>query len=191
MRLQMRLFDMRQLMKATKYLLIGWSIVCTASMTLFIALIFCKLTFGNAGSDIPAAKSEVRHLLNWCRLDSERIDAVLHSHVSPRSFSGDHLDAHAVRLTHIDEQELKLDESEEGWFRCDQLSGALKDAVDFAAASLPSKEVPWFPSEKELKSQEMRVWSWTIRYHGTRVTDAELIFVRPKDKMLFFISVKT
>jgi hypothetical protein len=56
---------------------------------------------------------------------------------------------------------------------------------------LGSDEIPWFPKEPELRSNEIYVYPWSIYYYGTKPTEAEIIFVRPKDKMLFYFSGKT
>jgi hypothetical protein len=138
-----------------------------------------------------ATKADVRFVLNWCQLGDERIEEVLHSYRSARSFTGDHLDAYAIRVSHVDAAELKRDDFGSGWQRCDQLNGVLKDAIDFAVVWLDTDEVAWFPRENELASDEMFVYPWSIYCHGTQPAAVELIFVRPKDKMVFYLSVKT
>ena len=52
-----------------------------------------------------------------------RIEKVLHSHVSARSLTGDHLDAYAIKISHVDTAELtaKTDDLGGGWYRGDQL----------------------------------------------------------------------
>jgi hypothetical protein len=67
----------------------------------------------------------------------------------------------------------------------------VKDAIDFAVVWLDTDEVAWFPRENELASDEMFVYPWSIYCHGTQPAAVELIFVRPKDKMVFYLSVKT
>ncbi|MGX9727648.1 MAG: hypothetical protein ACTFAK_10125 [Candidatus Electronema sp. VV] len=183
--------DMKKPWLLAKWAFIAYALVCTLVMTTFIVAISYKILIGNRGSDAPASKKDAERIMNWCGLDKNRVDEVLHSHISARSFSGDYLDAHAIRLSSLEEHELLKNETADGWFRCDQASGVLKDALDFAAAWVPSSEVPWFPSEKEVRSKEMYVKSWTLRYDGSMLSEAVLIFVRPRDKMLFFVSVKT
>ena len=161
----------------------------------FIIALFCIAAFGcrpaSAASTKQASKEDVRFVLNWCTLGDDRIEEVVHSYVSSRSFTGDHLDAYAIRISHVDEAELKKDDFGQGWTRCDQTTGVLNDALSFVQGWLPSKEIPWFPSSEELRSKDMYVFPWRIDCAGTKPNSVELIFVRPRDKMVFFISCKT
>lgn len=145
---------------------------------------------GNADTTNSANKQDVRFVLNWCRFGDERIEEVVHSYQSARSFTGDHLDAYAIRISHVDPAELTQNEFGSGWFRCDQVDGVLKDAVDFAVGWLREDGISWFPREEELRSDELYVYPWSIYCHGIRPTAVELIFVRPRDKMVFFMSTK-
>jgi hypothetical protein len=45
--------------------------------------------------------------------------------------------------------------------------------------------------EKEIRSSEVYIYPVSIYFHGTHTTAAEVIFVRPKDKMVFFFGGKT
>ncbi|WP_417910916.1 hypothetical protein [Candidatus Electronema sp. PJ] len=174
-----------------KTLLLIWGTFCALGVILFTGTLAYKLGLDNKNSNAIASKYDVRYILIWCGLGEERIKEVLHSYVSARAFSGDHFDAHAIRLSQVKEAELTRNEADDGWFRGDQASGAVKDAVEFIEAWVPSEEAPWFPAVKELRSPDIYVFPYTIHYDNTRVTDAELIFVRPKDNMLFFVGIKT
>ena len=77
------------------------------------------------------------------------------------------------------------------WYRGDEVSGVLDDAVDFLAGWLNSGEITWFPSEEELRSDGYFVYPWSIYCHGVRPTAAQLIFVWPTEKMIFYFSGKT
>jgi len=174
-----------------KWFLIVWGILCFVGMVGIAGLIAYNLGPGNRSSDKTASPHDVRFVLNWCGLGDARTKEVIHSYRSSRSFTGDHLDAHAIRLTHVEASELKKDTfGTTGWTRCDEATGVLKDAVDFIVGWLPSDEIPWFPQSEELSSAEMYVYPWSIYCHGTRPTSAKLIFVRPKDRMVFYISTK-
>jgi len=141
----------------------------------------------------PASKKDVRFVLNWCDLGDERIEKVIYSYVSSRSYTGDHLDAYAIQISHVSIAELKAKKEDfhKRWYRGDEISGVLDDAVDFLTEWLNSSEIPWFPSEEELRSDGYFVYPWSIYYHGVRPTAAQLIFVRPSDKMIFYFSGKT
>jgi hypothetical protein len=62
----------------------------------------------------------------------------------------------------------------------------------FAGAWLGNgSEIPWFPSETELRSSGVYVYPVKMLLHGTVPTAAELIFVRPADNMVFYFGAKS
>ncbi len=182
---------MKKFWPIIKNILVGWGILCAIGTIALGGILIFQLGPGNKDSDKTASKHDVRHVLNWCNLGDGRIEEVLHSHVSARSFTGDHLDAHAIRISHVEEKELLKGEFGDGWSRGDQVSGVLSDALDFVEAWLPSQEIPWFLSEEEVRSSEVYVYPVSIYCHGTRPSAVELIFVRPKDRLVFFFGVKS
>jgi len=182
---------MKRFWPIVKLLLIAWGILCLIGAITLGGFIAYKMGPGNTDSSEIASKQDVRYVLNWCGLGDDRIEKVVHSYISSRSFTGDHLDAHAILITHVAESELKKDEFGSGWTRCDQVAGVLKDAMEFAEGWLHSDDIAWFPRSEELRSADMYIYPWSIYCHGTRPSAVELIFVRPKDRMVFFISSKT
>lgn len=181
---------MKKLWSIVKWLLVAWGGLCAIGAVVLGGKLAYSLGPGNRDTTGSADKQDVRFVLNWCRLGDDRIEEVVHSYKSARSFTGDHLDAYAIKISHVDLAELTQDESGSGWVRCDQTEGVLKDAIDFVCGWLHEDAISWFPREEELKSSEMYVYSWSIYCHGTRPTAVELIFVRLKDKMVFFMSSK-
>jgi hypothetical protein len=149
--------------------------------------------FGSSAPDKvdSASSQDVRFVLNWCELGDQRIEKVIHSHVSSRSFTGDYLDAYAIKISHVELAELtkQTDDLQGRWYRGDQLPKVLDDAVGFVGGW--QHELPWFPSEAELRSSEFYVYPWTIYLHGLHPTATELIFIRPSDKMVFYFGSKT
>jgi hypothetical protein len=182
---------MKALWSILKWLLIGWGIISLAGLIVIAGLVGYRIGPGNVDASGTATNQDVRFVLNWCRLGDERMEKVVHSYQSARSLLGDHLDAYAIKISHVDEAELVRDDFGTGWFRCDQLDGVLKDAVDFAAGWLHRDDIGWFLTEDELKSDRVYVFPWSIYCHGTHPSAIELIFVRPKDKMVFYMSTKT
>ena len=134
----------------------------------------------------------VRFVLNWCGLGDDRIEKVVHSYVSPRSFPGDHLDAYAIKISHLDISELQASDDfrDSNWYRGDQAPPILDDAIDFVGSWLGQDKIPWFPKEDDLRSENYYVYPWSINTHGIRPTAVELIFVRPSDNMVFYFSSK-
>jgi hypothetical protein len=124
-------------------------------------------------------------------LGDSRIEKVIHSHVSSRSFTGDHLDAYAIKINSVTVEELTANTDEfrgPCWYRGDQLPKVLDDAVSFVGGWL--HEIEWFPTEAELRSSDIYIYPWSIYCHGVSPSAAEIIFVRPKDKMVFFFGGK-
>src|SRR5258708_38360036 len=93
-----------------------------------------------------ASPQDVRFVLNWCGLGEERIEQVIHGYVSARSGPGDYLDAHAIRISRVDLDELTsaADDRRQGWHRGDQLPKVLDDAVSFGGGAGP--DPPWVPA---------------------------------------------
>lgn len=171
--------------------LLIWGAFSLCAIIATAALAAYQLSYGNRDKSQTAAAKDVRFVLNWCDLGDQRIEKVLHSHVSARSFTGDHLDAHAIRISHIGIDELtnQKDELHGRWYRGDQLPEVVSDAVNFAGGWL--HELPWFPTVDQLRSSEVYVYPWSIHLHGVRPSAAELIFIRPSDKMVFYFGGKT
>lgn len=171
-------------------LLLGWGILC-AGIVIVLAIAIAYQFGPGKISNRTASKHDVRYVMNWCELGDERIAEVLHSHISASSFSGNHIEAHAIRITKIEAGELKENNLGAGWFRGDEVSGVVNDALEFVEERLPSKEIPWFITEQELRSSDVYVYPLSIFYHGTRPTAVKLIFVRPKDKTVFYFAAKS
>ena len=166
-----------------------WGCVSLIGAIALAGLIGYQIGPGNRTREDSASIRDVRFVLNWCGLGDQRIQKVLHSHVSGRSFTGDHLDAYAIQISHVELAELTASDERRRWYRGDQLPQVLDDTVGFVGGWL--HEVPWFPRESQLRSSEFFIYSWGIRLHGTRPSAAELIFVRPADNMVFYIGCKT
>ena len=167
-------------------LLLGWGIFCAGCLVVLGIAIAYQFGPGKVSTK-TASSYDVRHVLNWSELGDERTEEVLHSYIAASSFSGDSLEAHAIRISHVDGVELN---PEGGWFRGDTLSGVLKDAMAFVDEGLPSTEIPWFPTEEDLRSAEFYLYPWSIYYHGTQPTAVKLIFIQPKKKTVFYFAAK-
>lgn len=167
----------------------AWGGLCLVGAIVLLGLYRGRTaTLLNVDAAGVATKQDVRFVLNWCRLGDDRIEELLHSYRSARSITGDHLDAYAIRISHVDFAELMPDKFGSGWCRCDEVTGVLKDAVEFTSGWLHRDEINWFLSEEELRSDEVFVFPWRICCNGTMPSSVQLIFVRPKDRMVFYIS---
>lgn len=180
-----------RIFKFVKWLLLIWgglSLVVVLALGIFVAYQFGA---ANRDKDDSASPHDVRYVLNWCRLGDDRIERVIHSHISARSFTGDHLDAFAIKISHVDEADFasKTDDPTSRWYRGDQLPPVVDAAVRFVTAW--HHEIPWFPTEAELRSSDFYVYPWSIYCHGVEPSAAELIFVRKSDRMVFYFGGKT
>lgn len=189
---------MKRIWPALKWCLIVWgavSLIGAVIVGISVARRFGAaesiLGTANGSPSAKASKEDVRFVLNWCRLGDSRTEEVIHSYVSSRSFNGDHLDAHAIRISHVSIDELKHDDFGAGWYRCDQLKGILADALDFVGGWSSNEDIKWFPTKEQLLTSDYYVYPWSIYCHGTRPSSAELIFVRPSDRMIFYFGCKT
>jgi len=179
--------------KILRWILLVWGALSLVGVVAIAAFVGFRLGPGNHDKSGTASRDDVRFVLNWCELGDQRIEKVLHSHVSSRSLTGDHLDAYAIKISRVDLAELtsRTDDFAGRWYRGDQLPKVLDEAVEFAGGWLRSDEIPWFPSEAELRSAEFYVYPWSIYCHGVRPTAAELIFIRPADRTVFYFGGKT
>lgn len=143
------------------------------------------MTIGNKTVENKATKSDVRFVLNWCELGDQRIEKVINSYKSGRSFTGDYLDAYAIKITNVSNSELT---TEKGWFRLDSLPKTLNDAV--ILVSRWQYKIPWFPELENVKKESIYVYPWSIYCNGTEPTATQLIFVIPKEKMVYYIGTK-
>ena len=164
-----------------KWLLLVWCAISALGVIIIVGLIAYSMTIGNRDVNSKADKKDVRFVLNWCNLGDERIKTVIHSYQSSRSFTGDHLDAYSIGITHVDNAELESDD----WQRVDQAAGVHKEAIDFMSAWL-GDEIPWFPEIDDIRSDRYYIYLWGIEFHGSRPDAASIILVRPEDNMVFY-----
>jgi len=176
--------------------IVRWTLMALGAISLVVALgvvglVAYQVGPGNRDETDLASRDDVRFVLNWCELGDERIERVIHSHVSARSLTGDHLDAYAIAISHVDIDELTAGQREYGprWYRGDMLPSAVEAAVDFLGGW--RHEIPWFPSVDELRSSEFFVYPWRMTLRGTFPTSADLIFVQPKSNLVFYFSGDT
>ena len=87
--------------------------------------------------------------------------------------------------TSVSINELK---NNKGWYRLDELPKVLNDAVELANGW--QYQIPWFPKMDELNPENVYVYPWSIYCNGINPSGAELIFVIPDDKKVYFLGTK-
>jgi len=142
-------------------------------------------------TEIDQADSEdVAFVLNLCGLGEHRIERVLHSYVSPRSFTGDHVDAYAIKVSRIDLEKLTVGRDlGTHWYCGDSLPPPLSEALAFI--DMFHHTVSWLPHSSALRGNASFIYPSRVVFHGGRVTAAELIFARPLENTIFYFSAKT
>ena len=109
-----------KLLKIGSQILLIWGGVSLISVLLLIGYLGYSITLGNTNSENSASKSDVRFVLNWSELGDERIEKVIKSYESARWFTGDHLDAYAIKITDISISELSSTQAGK-WYQVDSL----------------------------------------------------------------------
>ncbi len=167
-----------------------WGIISALIIIVITIVIASQVTMQKDQVD-TATKSDVGFVLNWPGLGAERIQNVVHSFVSSRSLTGDHIDAYAIKIDHVTLDELNKTSTglDDQWYQGDKLPQDISDAVSDISLSR-SDAINWFPSEKEIRSDAIYVWAWNVSYHEATPTAYDLILIRPSDNMVFYISTK-
>jgi hypothetical protein len=171
---------MKKLRSIIKWLLLIWGAISALGVIAIVGLLAYSTTIGNRNISDKADKQDVRFVLNHCRLGDERIEAVIKSYESARSFTGDHLDAYSIKISHVTSSELQSEE----WQRVDEATGVYKAAIDFMSGWL--HEIPWFPEVDGDDSEKYYMYLWRIDFHGNRPDATSVILVRPEDNMVFY-----
>jgi hypothetical protein len=174
-----------------KWILLIWGGFSLGVLVVAGVLFGCQLNTPSADQMDSASPNDVRFVLNWCRLGDNRMESVIHSYVSARDLTGDHLDAYAIKISHIDVAELVSNTTEltGRWYRGgDQLPQILDEAVKFVGGC--SRGISWFPSEAELRRSDIYIYPWSIYCEGITPSGAKLVFVRPSDKMVFYFGCR-
>ncbi|QBB70402.1 hypothetical protein ELE36_08495 [Pseudolysobacter antarcticus] len=174
-------------------LLLVWGVFSLLAVLGLGAFISYTLGPGNRDRIDTASINDARFVLNLCGLGQDRIEKVVRSFVSSRSFTGDHLDAYAIKVTHVELAELTgTPVSFHGrWYRGDQLPAVVRDATDFIGGALNDDEIAWFPKLSELKSAGVYIYLSSTYLSDGSPTSVQLVFVRPADNMVFYFSEKT
>lgn len=162
-----------------------WGGISLIGIILILGYLVYSMTIGNKNIENEATKSDVSFVLNWCELGDQRIEKVTNSYESSRSFTGDYLDAYAIDISEVTLDELK---NKNGFYRLDSLPQVLNDAVKMISGW--QHEIPWFPRLEDLKKEDIYVYPWSIYCNGIKPSGAELIFVVPKDKKVYYFGTK-
>ncbi len=174
-------------MKYIKIILAIWCGFAGLLLLFFSGMFAYNIYFSNHTQHNIATDQDVRFVLNWPGLGDERMTTVLNSYESARSMTGDHLDAYEIQTSGIAESELQ---DPKAWERGDQLEGVIKEGVLLATSFVDLHSLSWFPGRAMIMSNEIYVYSWSVYFHGKQATAAKLIFAKPSDNKIFYVSIK-
>ena len=131
-------------------------------------------------------------VLDWGQIgDKSKIQRVLHSYESPRSFTGDGVEAYCLQIDHFPEEVVRKDDSgREMWLRPPLDDALLVEALNTASMMVHSDNLAWFPSAKMLNSDGFYLNFWTIVAHNQMVTTVQLIAYDRKERKIYYANVK-
>ena len=113
---------------------------------------------------------------------------MIKSYESARWFTGDHLDAYAIKITDISISELSSTQTGK-WYQVDSLPEILDDAVSLIGEGGNMKYLG-FLQKRNYGMMSFYVYPWSIYCHGVKPSSVQLIFLKPDEKMVYYISVK-
>lgn len=131
-------------------------------------------------------------VLNWAQIgEKSKIQRVLHSYESPRSFTGDGINAYCLQIDHFPEEVLREDVSgREVWLRPPIDDALLVEALKTASMMAHSDNLVWFPSAETLNSNRFYLNFWTVVAHNHMVTTVQLIAYDRKERKLYYADAK-
>jgi hypothetical protein len=131
-------------------------------------------------------------VLNWGQIgDKSKIQRVIHSYESPRSFTGDGIDAYCLQIDRFPEEVLRKDNSGHKVWRKPPIHDALLlEALKTATMMAHSDNLEWFPSVESLNSNRFYLSFWTIVAHNQMVTTVQLIAYDREERKIYFADVR-
>jgi len=135
-----------------------------------------------------ASTKDVSFIVGLSGLGPRRIERVLHSYTSAHSGPGgaDYLNAYGIVVSPLDEADLV---EAKGWHRGDALPEILDRALIFTGSW--QYEVPWFPSEELLRSDEFYAHILGINTRDDEVQSLQILFVRPGTGAIYYFDTNT
>ena len=116
---------------------------------------------------------------------------VLHSYQSPRSFTGDHIDAYCLLIDRFPEEVVRKEASgREVWLRPPIENPILVEAIKTASMMAHSDNLVWFPSAEMLNSKRYYLSFQSIYAHNQIPTAVRLIAYDREERNIYYADVK-
>lgn len=131
-------------------------------------------------------------VLNWGQIgDKSKIQRVIHSYESPRSFTGDGIDAYCLQIDRFPEEILRKGNSgHEVWVKPPIDDALFLGALETATMMAHSDNLAWFPSAESLNSKRFYLNFWTIVAHNHMVTTVQLIAYDREERKIYYADAK-
>ncbi len=186
----------KQIMKYLRFLLDVMGAVSLVAFAAFVALNLQQLS-GLIGVQRPKVDQltpkRAMFVLNWGNIgENAKIDKIMHSYESPRSLTGDHLDAYCIKIDSFPDSVLKVDEGRpQEWSQAPVTERILKKAVELSSNAAVSDGLKWFPQATDLNSDRFYLSFHQIVLHDQFPTAVQLIAYDRKEELLYYLSYKT
>ena len=162
-----------------------WGVVSLLGMLTLIGTVAYQLSMRNTA--VEGDDQDVQFVINWLGPGHVRDATIVHSYNPTGSWSGDYEKVFAIRFVDLDQTEIV---QRDGVSRGDELSPVVLGAVEFVSDFTNDGQTPWFPSRARLLSKEYYVYPVRMVHQGTYPDSVDILFIRPADKMVFFVALK-
>jgi hypothetical protein len=127
-------------------------------------------------------------VLNWGQIgDKSKIQRVLHSYESPRSFTGDGVDAYCLQIDRFPDEVVGKDDSGHAvWIKPPVDDALLLEALKTASMMAHSDNLAWFPPAEALNTDRFYLSFWTIVIHNQMVTSVRLIAYDREERKIYY-----
>ena len=138
-----------------------------------------------------ANPGDLLFVLNWSGIgEKAKIQHVLHSYESRRSFTGDHIDAYSMQIDTFPEEVLARGPmGQEVWLRPPLDNPILIEAIE-TSALMAQMAGTWFPSAEVLNSERFYVSFPMIYIRNQSVTAVQLTAYDRHEKKLYHADCK-
>ena len=158
-----------------------------------VVAVLIARTYSPGGARIDnVTADEAMFILHGGEIGSKsKVLRVLHSYQSPRSLTGDHVDAYCLQIDHFPEEVIRKEASgREVWLRPPIENPILVEAIKTASMMVSSDNLAWFPSAKMLNSKRYYLSFQTIYAHNQIPTAVRLIAYDREERNIYYADVK-
>lgn len=170
--------------------------IALAALITLVMLNFSQIT-GLMGYHKPKVDQltpkKAMFVLNWGNIgDKAKIEKIVHSYESPRSLTGDHVDAYCIKIDTFPDSILNQQKGvPHEWSQGPVTERIFKEAIELSCSAAESDGQMWFPKASDLNSDRYYLSFWQIVLHDQFPTAVQLIAYDRKEGLLYYLSFKT